>query len=363
MFASIKPNWFASVMGTGIVANAAVLLPFTSSVLTAIAISFWLLAATLLIVLTVVGIGHFILHRDLAGSHYHSLGMAPFYGAVAMAFLTVGSGTLLAGTHVIGEQAAVWADATLWTLGTVSGLACAVAIPYKLFTEFQPRLEDAYGSWLMPVVPPMVSAAAGAGLVPHLVSGQPRLDLLLGCYAMFGVSLMMALIVITILWARLALHGVGEARMAPTFWIVLGPLGQSITAVCLLAHVAPDAVNASTAAALHNFALLYGVVIWGFALAWLTIALMITIRTARDHLPFAPTWWSFTFPLGTVVTGTSQLAVTGDLHALRYVALGLYVGLVCAWATVAGRTLVTSLRQPATTPPFADSHLSPDRAG
>ena len=75
----------------------------------------------------------------------------------------------------------------------------------------------------MPVVPPMVSAAAGAGLIAHLNTGQARLDLLFGCYAMFGISLVMALIVIALLWARLALHGVGEARMVPTLWIVLGP--------------------------------------------------------------------------------------------------------------------------------------------
>lgn len=345
MFASIKPNWFASVMGTGIVANAAVLLPFNSALLTAIAVVFWLLAASLLTVLTMIGAGHVTFHRELAGSHHRALAMAPFYGAVSMAFLTVGSGTILAGVHVVGSGAAVWVGATLWTLGTAGGLACAIGIPYMLFTEHRPQLGDAYGSWLMPVVPPMVSAATGAGLVPHLAAGQARLDLLFGCYAMFGISLVMALIVITILWARLALHGIGEAHMVPTLWIVLGPLGQSITAACLLAHAAPGAVSAATAGALHDFALIYGVAVWGFAAAWLAIALTVTVRTARQHLPFAPTWWSFTFPLGTVVTGTAELAATGDTHALKYVALGLYVALVGAWATVAVCSVANAVRR------------------
>lgn len=342
MLSAIKPNWFASVMGTGIVANAAVLLPFTSGAQTAIGVVFWCLAAALLIVLTTVGVGHFAFHTEIARSHHHAPATAPFYGAVSMALLTVGSGALLAGYHVIGTHAALIADATLWTLGTASGLVFAVGIPYMLFTEHRPKLADAYGSWLMPVVPPMVSASAGAGLVAHLPAGQARMDMLLACYAMFGISLMMAVIIIAILWARLALHGVGEARMVPTLWIVLGPLGQSVTAAGLLGKVAPQAVDASAAAALHDFGIIYGVTVWGFALAWLTLALGVTVRTVREHLPFSPTWWSFTFPLGTLVTGTSELAVNSDVHALKYMALVLYAGLLAAWFTVAART--TQLR-------------------
>jgi hypothetical protein len=41
----------------------------------------------------------------------------------------------------------------------------------------------------MPVVPPMVSAATGALLLPHTPAGQPRLTLLPACSAMFGLSL------------------------------------------------------------------------------------------------------------------------------------------------------------------------------
>jgi C4-dicarboxylate transporter/malic acid transport protein len=340
MTTSIRPNWFASVMGTGIVANAAMLLPYRSGVLTAIAVAFWIAAAALLVTFVAAGALQFAKHRELFRSHHHALEMAPFYGAFSMGVLTVGSGALLAGSHILGTGPGVLIDSVLWTIGTLTGLVCAVGIPYMLFTEHQPSLEDAYGSWLMPIVPPMVSAAAAGALIPHLAAGQARLDLLYGSYAMFGISLVMAIIVIAILWARLALHDVGEARMTPTLWIVLGPLGQSVTAACLLAKFAPAAVDPSSARVLHDFALVYGIPIWGFAMAWLALSIAITAKTARDHLPFAPTWWSFTFPLGTVVTGTSQLVAVSGLDILRYIALVLYAGLVIAWVTVAARTLV-----------------------
>ncbi len=102
--------------------------------------------------------------------------------------------------------------------------------------------------------------------------------------------------VITLIWNRLAQHKIGTAAMVPTLWIVLGPVGQSITAVNLLATNASTAVDASTTHALLIVALVYGFAMLGFALLWTVIALAITIRTAREHLPFSLTWWSFTSP-------------------------------------------------------------------
>jgi tellurite resistance protein TehA-like permease len=70
-----------------------------------------------------------------------------------------------------------------------TGLASALLIPFLMFTRLKLELKHTLGTWLMPVVPPMVSAATGAALIAHLPAGQDRLALLLACYAMSGVSL------------------------------------------------------------------------------------------------------------------------------------------------------------------------------
>ncbi len=344
VLANVTPNWFAAVMGTGIVAVAAATLPMQFPGLRTVATVIWAGSAGLLVGFAVLTALHWRLYPSTARSHARDAVMAHFYGAPPMAMLTVGAGTLLLGRDWIGLRAAVDVDWLLWFAGTGTGLLCAVAVPYRLFTTHRIRPDSAFGGWLMPIVPPMVSAATGALLIPYTPVGQDRLALLACCYAMFGLSLLASVVVITLIWYRLALYKTGPARMVPTLWIVLGPLGQSITAANLLGGNAHLAIGAPYATALQAFGVVYGLPVWGFALLWASLAGAITVRTAADHLPFSLTWWSFTFPVGTYVTGTTALAVHTGADLFRVAAAGLYVGLVAAWLLVAARTAHGALR-------------------
>jgi tellurite resistance protein TehA-like permease len=279
-----------------------------------------------------------------ARAHADNPVMAQFWGAPPMALLTVGAGTLLLGKDWTGTAAAVDADWVLWSLGTALGLGTACWIPYLMMTRHEIAPDGAFGGWLMPVVPPMVSAATGALLVPCAAAGQARLTLLTGCYALFGVSLFASVIIITLLWGRLVTHKTLPAALVPTLWIVLGPLGQSVTAAGNLAKAAGLALPAPYPAGAGVFALLYGVPAWGFAMAWLAIAAAVTLRALRKGLPFGLTWWSFTFPVGTCVTGTIGLAARTGADLFRYGAAALFLLLLAAWLTVAARTLHGAVR-------------------
>lgn len=323
----MSPNWYAAVMGTGIVATAAVSLPVNG--LRPFATVVWLLAATLLAVLVTRSVRRW---RATLG-HHADAAMANFYGAPPMALLSVGTGALLLWPDGVGVPLA-W---VLWTAGTLGGLASAVVVPYLRFTRHTGGAPS--GGWLVPVVPPMVSAALGALLVPHAPAGQPRLALLLGCYAMFGISLVAAVVVISQIWHELTVGTVGPNATVPTLWIVLGPLGQSITAANLLGPAAGDVLPAPYARAFAAFGVVYGVPVWGFALLWACLAAAVTVRAARDHLPFSPAWWSFTFPVGTCVTGTSALAAQTGSVMFAAAAIGIYALLVTAWLVVAAKSV------------------------
>jgi C4-dicarboxylate transporter/malic acid transport protein len=347
----IGPNWFASVMGTGIVANAGATLPVNVPGMHMFTRIVWVAAAVLLACLVVVVGGHWIRHPTVARRHARNPQMAHFYGAAPMAVLTVGIGALLVGGGVIGERNAVALGWVLWLAGTVGGLFTAVSIPYLMFTQHDVEPDAAYGGWLMPIVPPMVAAAAGALLIRHTPPGAARQTLLYGCWAMFGLSLVAAFLIISMIWSRLALYGTSGTARVPTLWLVLGPLGQSITAAGLLGTNAALAVGPPVAEAMNTFSILYGVPVWGFAVLWIALATSLTVRTMRRGMPFALTWWSLTFPVGTFVTGTTQLAIHTGLPAFRVAAVIAYAGLLCTWLLVAVRTARGTVRGTLLAPP------------
>jgi C4-dicarboxylate transporter/malic acid transport protein len=335
---SLGPNWFSSVMGTGIVATAAATLPHRTEGLHTFAVAVWLLAVTMLVGLTLATATHWVRHPAKARAYLQDPTLSHFYGAPPMAVLTVGAGTLLLGRDLIGLPAALTADWVLWIAGTVGGLVVAVLIPYTAFTRHHNPPNAAFGGWLMPVVPPMVSATTGALLIQHMGQGQARETMLALCCSMFGASLLASTVVISLVWGRLMQYGVGAAAAVPTLWIVLGPLGQSIAAAIGLGNDAVTVLPADAAAA-RGAGLFYGLAVWGFALLWLVTAAAVTLRTLRAGLPFSLTWWSFTFPVGTVVTGTSALAARTGLDVFSWSAVALYGGLVTAWVIVLGRTI------------------------
>jgi C4-dicarboxylate transporter/malic acid transport protein len=315
-------------MGTGVLAVVLSDLPFDLPGASYAATGAWLLASVLLVAVTVVGT-----RAGRPFGHLDDPALAHFYGAPAMGLMTVGAATGAVGGRWLGPVT-LPLEAALWGSGTLLGLVTAVVVPYRAITRHEVREDDAFGGWLMPVVPPMVSAATGTALLPHLPAGQPRATLFVLLCAGFGIALLATLLVLPAIWQRLLRYGPGAPARVPTLWIVLGPLGQSITAAHHLTSTTPGVEPTVPRLLFLAFAL----PVWGFALLWLALAGALTVRQVRRGLPFAPTWWSFTFPVGTLVTGTTALAHATGLVLFAVVAALLLALLLLAWTVVAGAT-------------------------
>lgn len=275
------PQWYATVMGTAIVATAGAGLPVDVPGLRTACTAVWALSAAMLAVVLTARAAHWVGHRDQARDHLIDPAIAPFYGCLAMALLAVGVGTLSVGQDVIGQRAAVATAAALFGAGTLIGLAAAVVVPYLMVVRRRVGPATASPVWLLPVVPPMVSASLGPLLVPHLPAGQWREALLLASYAMFGISLLATLIILPVVFSRLIHHGALPLALTPSLFLVLGPLGQSTTAVNKLADAAPGAIDAQYAQGFPAFAVIYGVPVLGFALLWLVLATAIVVRALK----------------------------------------------------------------------------------
>ncbi|MGW2329574.1 TDT family transporter [Streptomyces sp. NPDC001700] len=345
----LGPNWYATVMGTAIVATAGAGLPVHIPGLRGVCRAVWVLSALLLVAVLAARAAHWALHRDRARADLLDPAVAPFHGCLPMALSAVGAATLSVGAEVIGVRAAVAVDAVLWTAGTLTALLMAAGIPALMVVRHRIGPGDASPVWLLPVVAPMVSAATGPALVPHLPPGQGREALLLGCVALAGASLLGTFLMLPLIFERLVRHGPLPAALTPALFLVLGPLGQSTTAAGGMADAVAYTAGVPEAAA--RFAsVVYGVPVMGFALLWLASAGALVVRAARRGMPFAMTWWGFTFPVGTCVTGAAALSRHTGLHAFGWLAVVLYGALVAAWALVAARTALGLARGTLLTP-------------
>ncbi|MCK1819160.1 TDT family transporter [Streptomyces sp. XM83C] len=339
----LGPNWYATVMGTAVVATAGAGLPGGTPGLRTVCAAVWALSLLMLTVLVAARALHWRHHGDRARAQLLDPAVAPFHGCTAMAPLAVGGATLAVGRDWIGAGAAVPLGAVLFAVGTVLALTAAVAVPYLMAVRPQADRRPAVGQaspvWLLPLVAPMVSAAVGPLLVPHVPAGQPRETLLLACMALFGVSLLAVLLMLPLVFARLVTGGPLPLALTPTLFLVLGPLGQSTTAVGNVADAAPGAVPGATAEGFSALAVLYGVPVTGFALLWLCLATAHVVRARREGMRFTMTWWAFTFPVGTCVTGAETLSRHTGLVVFGGLAVLLYGLLLAGWAAAAAGTL------------------------
>jgi tellurite resistance protein TehA-like permease len=263
------------------------------------------------------------------------------WGTVAMGVLAVGSATL---TVAPGRTSALL-GAGLWVVGTVLGLATALGFTATLVRgeAGEPTLV-----WGLPVVPPMVSATAGAALVPH-VSTVPGAGLaLLGvATACFPVALALGVVVFTLGYAH-------HWRVAPvplaasaTSWIPLGIVGQSVGAAQALAAAAGPWLTPVAAADLRSLAVGYGVVVLAAGVPLAGWAVAVTARGFAGRMPFSPGWWALTFPIGTVSLGLHHLA--GSSHRTGFAVAGTVVlAVLCGtWslcALASARAVLTEWR-------------------
>lgn len=335
--ARVGPGWFTGIMGTGILAIVVTISPIPIPFGRALGIALWSVDAVLFALFSLLWALALIRLPGTLAAILRDPVKAHVLGAPPMACFTIAVGFLKIGASFLPLEWCIETAQTLFIVGVMGSIASAFAVPYLMFTDHEISAEKTSGSWLLPVVPPIVASVPAALLNPTWPEAI-RGDMLALAYALLGIGVILAAIVIAIFYGRLTIHKVPEGSLVTTMWLVVGPLGQSIAGVIALGDAA-QTVWPHLGHGLAMVGLAYGVVVWGFAMYWLAMAIAMTLRARSKDLPFDTSWWAFTFPVGVLTAGTDALYLQTRAHIFGIVSVALLALLASMWTLVVAKTV------------------------
>jgi C4-dicarboxylate transporter/malic acid transport protein len=340
------PNWFTATMGTGILALALNQLPLPIPGLSAIGRTLWQFNIGLFALFALLYAARWVFFHDGARRIFGHSVMSMFFGAIPMGLATIINGFLVFGVPMWGETAVDIAT-VLWWIDAGLAFSCGLLVPYLMFTRQDHSVDKMTAVWLLPIVACEVTAASGAQLLPHLPQAD-ALGFLLLNYALWALSVPLAMSILVILLLRLLLHKLPHRDMAASSWLALGPIGTGALGLLLLGQDGLSVFNAAGMPVVGQVAqglgIIGGTVLWGYGLWWLALAVMVTLRYLREGLPFNIGWWGFTFPLGVYAVGTLTLAKQTHVAAMADFGIVLVAMLAALWVIVAARTSLGAWR-------------------
>lgn len=335
------PNWFTVTMGTGVVALILPELPFAHSIMAHLAVLLWQFNIALFLMFSLLYVLRWIIYPTEAKQIFSHASMSLFLGAIPMALATIINGYLKFGIHLYGDWVVPFAQ-LLWYIDVLLAVSIAWIVPFYMYNRQQHELQSMTAVWLLPIVACEVAAATGGLLLPHIAVGQQALGILLGGYVLWGISVLPAFAILTILMLRLALHKLPSKELAISSWLALGPIGTGALALLILGAQAPQVLAVIEQQSLGVFCQQAGIVVslilMGFGLWWLGIAVLTTLKHAKTALPFNLGWWGLTFPLGVFTLAVLNLAQQLHVSFIQSIGYALAVILIMLWLVVVTKT-------------------------
>jgi C4-dicarboxylate transporter/malic acid transport protein len=136
---------------------------------------------------------------------------------------------------------------------------------------------------------------------------------------------------------RFLLHKPLPGPLVPTLWVNLGPLGVIPISLIALSQSSPFITNKEPF-------FVAALLMWGFGVWWLCMAALLTYSYwRRGQLPFALSWWAFTFPTGAFAIASFKLSQVVPLPGIHNIGLIAYGFLMMFWSVTLVRSISGAL--------------------
>ncbi|MCD6253818.1 MAG: C4-dicarboxylate ABC transporter, partial [Thermotogae bacterium] len=195
---NFAPSWFASVMGTGILAMTSLFYSQYIPLLRSLAYVLFYFNVILFLVLLIPWILRWIFFRKEALNDLEHPILSNFYATIAIGMLVLAANFIVIGKNMeIGE--------VLWFIGTLATIFFGILTPYLMFKGEHVKLDHINPAWFIPPVGLIVIPIAGSLIIPHL-SGMEQEFVIFLNYFGWGAGFFIYLALLAITMYRFILH-------------------------------------------------------------------------------------------------------------------------------------------------------------
>ncbi len=327
-----NPAWFAAVMGTAVLPLA---VSFTGADWTP-----WLariiipLATVMFLAFLVPWTLKILLHRTDSDKDFNHPIASNFLPTMPISLLIIALDLLKFGELFFRVETARTIALVLWIVGSIGIYVLGFIVIMHVFRHQGIEVGHANFGWFIPPVSKLLIPVAGFELAGFFPQYQ---DVLAGIsFASLGVGFFLFLFVGSAVYHRYLFHGLPMEKFAATFFIGIAPPAIIAVALFKLVHlIAHHEVLGLTTANFAPLAKLAILMNWGLAAWWFVMAIIVIVYyKMKLSLPFALSWWAFTFPSGAMAICSGIAWKVSGLAFIRAFYNGVTFFLLAVWLLV-----------------------------
>lgn len=333
---TFNPAWFAAVMGTAVIPLVLSFLDFPFR--DVLAGFFFLLAALIFLLALAPWTVKFLLYRENIGKDLNHPVLAHFFPTMPIAMIILAMDFLKFPNLFLAPDASRTLAFWLWLSGALGIYLFGYLIMMRVFIHKGITPAHANFGWFIPPVSQLIIPAAGfelAELYPHTIELTVGLSMI-----SFGVGFFLFLFVGAAIYHRYIYHELPIGRLAPTIFIGMAPTAIIAVVLFKMMHLFEHqnilGIDPQVFMPLAKIAILFN---WGFSAWWFIMAcIVIVYYIKRIELPYALTWWAFTFPSGALCLATAVAWKVTQFSSIFYFFILATVFMLMVWMIVLLKT-------------------------